>query len=419
MNLYYIKIQFCQEKSPQGHHMPNPKTLPQTFKRSISLVRPTTTTLVPTEAELKTATQTNAEELFNDNEYKKPIPNTKFQVLGQPATMASLVVPPSIPLYIRRGCLVSLHGAEKLSMNYEWIHFWSNLLRYRSIKPSIYHKLVSTSRFNALVAPNFLSNRIGPWLGLSSSPFRTFCLLNLDGSADWNVWGQDSVVAYENNSSLSVQPPNPFFIKRGRQAFSSKYQTIQGRGNVLLSGSGSVYTIDLKNPQDEIIIRSEHLLAISGANRREITNAITEQKLSPPSEMTKKVPSEAGRFFESIKEHDGRLFWDSTKALGIKFWNWTRSIYTRLINGPTKYLKVRGPRSLLIQSSYDVYLPASPIARDNVEQQFPKKNSLIQSPTKNYFNYASVSQNGNVEFESTPNFNETVKKIEESGNKKY
>lgn len=368
---------------------------------------------------MKTATQTNAEELFSDDDAKKPISTTTFQVLGQPATMASLIVPPSIPLYVRRGCLVSLHGAEKLSMNYEWVHFWSNLLRYRSIKPSIYHKLVSTSKFNALVAPNFLSNRIGPWLGLSSSPFRTFCLLNLNGSADWNVWGQDSVVAYENNSSLSVQPPNPFFIRRRRQAFSSKYQTVQGRGNVLLSGSGSVYTVDLKNPKDEIIIRSEHLLAVSGANRREIANAVTEQKLSPPPEMTRKVPSEAGRFFESIREYDGRLFRDSTKALGIKFWNWTRRIYARLINGPTKYLKICGPRTLLIQSSYNVYLPASPIARNYVEQQLIKPSSLTQSPTKNYFNYASVSKNGNVEFESTPDFSETVRKIEESGNKKH
>ncbi|CAR28851.1 ZYRO0F13420p [Zygosaccharomyces rouxii] len=395
-----------------------PKTFSQVSRRSISLVRPTATTLVPTEAELKTATQTNAEELFDDDDAKKPISTTKFQVLGQPATMASLIVPPSIPLYVRRGCLVSLHGAEKLSMNYEWVHFWSNLIHYRSIKPSIYHKLVSTSKFNALVAPNFLSNRIGPWLGLSSSPFRTLCLLNLNGSADWNVWGQDSVVAYENNSSLSVQPPNPFLIRLRSQAFSSKYQTVQGRGNVLLSGSGSVYTVDLKDAKDEIIIRSEHLLAVSGANRREITNAITEQKLSPPPEMTRKVPSEAGRFFESIRELDGRLFWDSSKAVGIKFWNWTRRIYSRLINGPTKYLKIQGPRTLLIQSSYNVYLPASPINRNSVEQQWAKPDSLAQNPSKNYFNYASVSTNGNVEFEATPNFNETVKKIEESGNKK-
>lgn len=398
--------------------MPIPKTIPQASRRSISLIRPTATTLVPTEAELKTATQTNAEELFNDDDAKNPISTTKFQVLGQPATMASLVVPPSIPLYVRRGCLVSLHGAEKLSMNYELVHFWSNLLRYKSVKPSLYHKLVSTSKFNALVAPNFLSNRIGPWLGLSSSPFRTLCLLNLNGSADWNVWGKDSVVAYENNSSLSVHPPNPFFIRRRRKAFSSKYQTVQGRGNVLLSGSGSVYTVDLKDSKDEIIIRSEHLLAVSGANRREITNAITDQKLSPPPEFTKKVPSEAGRFFESIKERDGRLFWNSTKALGIKFCNWTRSIYARIINGPAKYLKISGPRTLLIQSSYNVYLPASPISRNSAEQQLIKPSSLTQNPTKNYFNYVNVAKNGKVEFESTPDFNETVKKIEDSGNKK-
>lgn len=394
------------------------KTLSRISRRSISLVRPTTTTIVPTESELKTATQTNVDELFNEDDTKNPISTTTFQVLGQPATVASLVVPPSIPLYVRRGCLVSLYGAKKLSMNYEWVHFWSNLLRYGSIKSSIYQKLVSTSKFNTLVAPNFLANRLGPRLGLSSSPFRTLCLLNLDGSMDWNVWGQDSVVAYESNSSLSVKPPNPFFIRRGRQAFSSKYQTVQGRGNVLLSGSGSMYTIDLKDAKDEIIIRSEHLLAVSGYNRREIANAITQQKLSPPPEMNREVPSEASRFFESIREFDGRLFLDSTRALGIKFWNWTRRLYSNIINGPTKYLKICGPRKLLMQSSYNVYLPVSPVGRKTVDQQLAKPGSLKQNPTKDYFNYVNVSKDGNIEFESTPDFNETVKKIEQSGGNK-
>lgn len=387
-------------------------------KRSISLVRPAATTVVPTEAELKTATDTNAEQLFSEEDANEPISTTRFQVLGQPATMASLVVPPSIPLYVRRGCLISLHGAKSLSMNYEWIHFWSNLLRYGSFKASIYHKLVSVSKFNALVAPNFLSNRLGQWLGLSSSSFKTFCLLNLNGSADWNVWGKDTVVAYESNSSLTIRPPKPTIFSRIKLVFSSKYQTVQGRGNVLLSGSGSIYTVELKEAQDEIIIRSEHLLAVSGANRRDIAGAISEQILAPPRGTIKKVPSEAGRFFESIREFDGRLFLESSRGLLVKFWNWSRKVYSKIINGSTKYLKIKGPRVLLIQSSYNVYLPAAPMGRDNGNQILAKPESLTHQPSKNYFNYATVSKDGKIDFESTPNFDETVKKIEQLGAKK-
>ncbi|AQZ15513.1 AIM24 (YJR080C) [Zygosaccharomyces parabailii] len=387
-------------------------------KRSISLVRPTATIVVPTAAELKTATNTNAEQLFTEKDAEQAISTTRFQVLGQPATMASLVIPPSIPLYVRRGCLISLHGAKSLSMNYEWIHFWFNLLRYGSVRASVYHKLVSTSIFNALVAPNFLSNRLGPWLGLSSSPFRTLCLLNLDGSADWNVWGKDTVVAYESNSSLRIKPPRPAIFSRVKPVFSSRYQTVQGRGNVLLSGSGSVYTVELKDAKDEIVIRSEHLLAVSGSNRRDIASAISEQTLAPPDGTVKKVPGEASRFFESIRELDGRLFLESSRGLLVKVWNWSRHVYSKMINGPTRFLKIKGPRSLLIQSSYNVYLPATPLGKNNGDELLARPETLTHQPSKDYFNYATISKDGNVNFQSTPNFNETVKKIKQLGENK-
>ncbi|CCE91199.1 Aim24p TDEL_0C03100 [Torulaspora delbrueckii] len=357
--------------------------------RSISLLRPTVTSVVPTQAEL---TSSNVDSLFSD----EVTDTTRVRVLGQPPTLASLVVPPSIALYVRKGCLTSLHGSPSINMSYEWIGFWSNLLRYGTLKPAIYHKLISTTKFDALVAPNFLSNRLGPRLGLSSSPFRTLCLLNLDGTSDWNVWGKNSIVAFEGNTSLELRPPRLNLFRN--PLFSSKYLVLKGRGNVLLSGSGSVYTIQLKDASDEIILRSEHLLALNGSTQLDINESITEQSLIPQEEVKKVV--------EPFREFDIKMFFQISRDLIATLWNRSKSIYSYLKNGPTKFLKIKGPRTLLVQSSFNVYLPAS-----NVNPGVTTAAKLTTQPSKDYLNYVSVSNNGQVDFQSTADFQQSVDRI--------
>lgn len=369
-------------------------------RRSISILRPVTSTVIPTQAELTTATGTNAESLFFET------PSTpQFRVLGQPPTLASLVVPPSIPLYVRKGCLTSLHGSAPVSMGYEWVGSWSSLLRYGTLKPAMYHKLVSSAQFDALVAPNFLSNRLGPRLGLSSSPFRTLCLLDLDGSSDWNVWGKDSIVAFEDNTSLELKPPALGFPK---SAVSSQYTTLKGRGNVLLSGSGSVYTIQLKDATDEIILRSEHLLAISGSSPLDINHAVTETSLGQPAKRQHKAAEEQ-------REFDAKMFFQITNEIISAVWDRAKHIYSYLMNGPTKFLKIKGPRNLLVQSSYNVYLPASSKA---AAAAIGDPVALTYKPSKNYLNYVSVSKDGQVEFQSTADFQDTVTRIQNLAKKK-
>lgn len=367
--------------------------------RSISILRPATSTIIPTPAELTTATGTNAESLFFET------PKTPhFKVLGQPATLASLAVPPSIPLYVRKGCLTSLHGSAPISMGYEWIGSWSSLLRYGTLKPTVYHKLLSAAQFDALVAPNFLSNRLGPRLGLSSSPFRTLCLLTLDGTSDWNVWGKDSIVAFEDNSSLELRPPKFSFSK---SLFSSKYTTLKGRGNVLLSGSGSVYTIQLKDASDEIILRSEHLLAISGSTTLGIDQSVTEVALGEPAKQETKPT-------EEVEEFDMKMFFQISKSIVAALWNRTKQFYSYVVNGPTKFLKIKGPRTLLVQSSYNVYLPAS---NASVNPAVGDPVALTYQPSKDFFNYVSVQKDGQVDFQSTADFEDTVTKIKKLAKK--
>lgn len=379
-------------------------------KRLISLVRPAEATIIPTQAELKTATATNSKSLFTEEDNDDILSNSRFQVLGQPATMASVVIPPSINLYVRRGCLVSLHGSPSIALSHEWQNVWFNLTRYASLKPSIFYKLISTTKFDALVAPNFISNRLGPLLGLSSSPFRTLCLLNLDGTVDWNVWGKDSIVAYEENTSLGIRPSKFPLLKANRPIFSTKYQIAQGRGNILLSGSGSVYTIELKDCDDEIIIRSEHLLAMSGSTQLDIKSSVTEQTLAPLQRNDTKLPTEK-KSSNEVRDFDFKMFFQITRDILVTVWNWSKSMYSAMLNGPTKFLKIKGPRTLLVQSSYNVYLPASK-SNGNINPNLSGPVSLTNQPSKDYLSYVSISKSGEIEFRSTPDFEETVKSVQ-------
>lgn len=379
------------------------------FKRYISLVKPTPTTIVPTQAELTAVKDTSVEPLFNGSDNV----NTHFQVLGTPPSMASLTLPPSVPLYVRKGCLVSLYGSSSLnstSMSHQWLQPWKKLAKYGSFSPALYHKLISATNFDALVSSNFKSSVIPSWLGISKTPFRTLCLLNLDGRNDWFVFGKDAVMAFEGNTSLRIQDAPLFLRRKNKPAFSSKYQVISGRGNVLLSGSGSVYTIQLNDSHEEIIIKAEHLLGLDGNNQLDIIQAVTEHSLTPPLE--KKSVKDEKKDEENVSgEFDFKEFVAITTNLIVKSWNFLKHRYTAFINGPTKYLKIKGPRTLLVQSSHNVYLPATPFSRPHISQSPPLLGSLpieTASPAKNYLSYATVSKNGDVDFRSTPNFQETL-----------
>lgn len=381
-------------------------------KRFISLIRPTETTCIPTQVELKNATDASTQSLFSEGDNDEFLSTSRFQVLGQPATMASALIPPSIDLYVRRGCLVSLHGSRSISLSHEWQSVWFNLTRYFTLKPSIYYKLISTAKFNALIAPNFTSNRLGPILGLSSSPFRTLCLLSLDGTKDWNIWGKDSIVAYEANTSLDIKPSKFSIFKSQRPVFSSKYQILQGRGNVLLSGSGSVYTIELKDASDEITIKSEHLLGLNGSSQLNIKDSVEVQTLAPLQKKDEKLLSKRPPAGE-IRDFDVRMFFEISRDIFANTWNWLKRVYSTQLNGPSKFLRIKGPRTLLLQSSYNVYLPASAKGKSLLQvDSNPALSSsipLTKSPSKDYLSYASVLKDGQVDFRSTEDFSETLK----------
>lgn len=374
--------------------------------RSISLLRPGRSTIIPTHADLISNNNSNTQQLFTKNS-KFPI----FETLGDPSTLASVTIPPSVSLYVRKGCLVSLYNSASLtqiSMSDQWLNPWKKFLRYGSIKPSIYHKLISNDRFHCLISANFNCSKIGTFLGWPSTPFRTLSLLNLDGRTDWFVFGRDSIIAFEENLSLNITEAT--FWQKSRKFFKAilpKHSIVKGRGNVLLSGSGSIYTIQL-NENEEIIIKSEHLLAANGISFSDIMKNIKNHPLISKNIKSPKL-IEKNNTIGDFKNIQDIFFWSKTSC--IILWNGIKAMYSNYMNGPSTYLKIKGPRTLIIQSSKNIYLPDTPLATQPIKKKLVSEVSLSSSTSSNnYLSYATV-QNGEVIFKSTPDFRDTIEKL--------
>lgn len=383
-------------------------------KRSISLVRPVAATVVPAQM----AQKPDAEPIFGQED-NSDIQDAQFRVLGQPPTLCSVHVPASVSLHVRRGCLVSLHGVGEqnaVAISQEWIGLAWNLAKHGSWRAALFHQLVAPRAFSALVAPNVNGGKIASWFGVSAQQFRTLCLLDLDGTQDWCVLGKHSLIAYEGNTSLRIQRssvwPSWLHFNRGDSALPSTYQLIQGRGNALLSGAGSVYTIELPNENEELILKGEHLLAISGRTPRDIAEAVTEYSF--PAVSVPAIPETAvskGRTpmpISSLSAFSTALASYSRNAV-----SWLRHAYTSYINGTTKYLRIRGPRFLLVQSAHNAFMPAaSPSAVQPPSSSVSVKAPVSTPNSKDYLSYVTVGKDASVSFQSTPDFNKKVAEIE-------
>lgn len=380
---------------------------------------------------------------------------SRFEVVGKEALMASLPLEPSVPMCIRKGCLVSVmaggaHGSGKtasLVIGHKWVNFWTNLARFRSWNSSLYHVLTTSGKENrALVAPNI--SRGSPWLsalklvvsilsknskGITiTDPQRSIYPLELDGTQDWNVWGRDSLIAFEQNDSLDIKPASlSSSLKRDALfSHSHKYQVVTGRGSVLLGGYGDIYSIELKNSTDDIVINAQNILAVSGKGQTETMNAIENNPFiishtaaSNIPEFTSNVQELAA--FEDPKQQQTQTIVQKTVKEAARaskaVWHWISYVYKKTVifsnnNGHNitspAFVKIKGPRTIIIQTSHETTQPVSVSTVDilprTVENAIPEVVETPKAKSDSYINYATVQPDGNVTFRSVSNFNETI-----------
>ncbi|KAL3230193.1 Altered inheritance of mitochondria protein 24, mitochondrial [Nakaseomyces bracarensis] len=363
-----------------------------------------------------------------------------IEVLGR-NSLAMVPLEPSVPVYVRKGCLVSLRrveqvvnvGESRAVLSHRWVNFWSNLARFRSWNVSLYHTVNVTGKNQAaLVAPNVASRSLLVTVlkllanilakdrkGITvTSPTRTVYPLELDGTQDWDVWGRDSIIAFEGNESLSVKP-----APLTKSIFGSRknYQVITGRGNAILSGYGNVYAIDLNTAEDDVVINTQNVLAVSGTSQLDISNAISENPFlisyKDSTVLTDFTPN-----LESVeKQSSSAKAKDQVLGFTKGVCNWISFVYKKTViysnnNGQNiaspAFVRIQGPRTVIMQTSHETNRPVSVSTVDiiprTIEHSIPEADDKQEEKATGYFSYAEVGADGKVRFRSVSDFSESI-----------
>lgn len=362
----------------------------------------------------------------------KSLESAVFLALGVPPTILSVNSPPSVPVYIRRGSLLSIYGLSdtqsinnQLEIKNPIKHFlYGNYV-------SSYQKLISTTPFSILVSS--VSRNFSPF---SATNNKSFVSLNLDGANDWAILDNQALHVYTGNSlivalyrlpytisrSLSKKLSLPFKTSTGLSKWSKLgYTLLSGRGQVGLVGKGTVYNVNLKE-SEEILISKNNLLGISVNGPYDLQNCILKYTFPLSKSDTEKLENSTKELVTTVK-HPGQ-----NGSLG-QYFNYYSSIlgsvWKRLLNvyyggriksfnflvGNQEFVKVIGPRSILLQSNssnnYDFGTKRK--IGGGVES---KETGLVPSgsgerTSEDYLNYVTI-KDGKSEFTSTPNFKEAI-----------
>lgn len=326
---------------------------------------------------------------------------TQFRLVNQPPTMARLAVAPRVPVFVRQGCLVSLYNnnrAEDISLTKEFVDLWANIATYASLKPAQYVRLLSRNHsFNALISTNNALQR-----GLQTSLYH----LNMGGQEDWQVWGRDAIVAFEANTSLSIDSARTLQFKKVQNA---EFAVLRGRGNVLLNGVGSIVKVELKHSYDEILLNYRNLLAVSGRSQVDITDAMENRLMSQNKHTYKHVAIPPLRSTND-SQITLRSVLATTTAVAKVAAQWIlRAVDVARYGTPTNFVKISGPRTVLIQSFNNAVLDSNasyelePLLDDAPSRRYVPP-SVTNDIRNSNLSIAYVQPSGRVTFEKTLSF---------------
>lgn len=318
-------------------------------------------------------------------------------------TILSVELPPSIPIYMKRGSLVSIYGISNLSTA-----SISNLLEFQNIMKAfygdfnlLYSKIISTSKISLLITANKKN-----WMNLSRvTNSKSLSILNLDGSTDWALLQKGFLQFYIGNSlkisnfvlpkkiskKLSQLKQIPTATNTGlRSWFNYSYTLLSGRGQLGLTGNGSIYNINLIE-NEELLINKKNLLAITVNGPHDLQNCT----VSYTSSENAPVPTRTTNLTSSPRVNNYINKFLQTLGL-IKLHT------NNYLIGNQQFIKVMGPRNLLIQSDINFKIPQIP------KEDINKSLKLFNAKSKDFLNYVNVN-NASAKITSTENFKDTLK----------
>lgn len=396
------------------------------------------------------------------------------------SSILSINVPPSVPVYIRRGSLLLIYGIQEISSidsvrsQLQFPNFWKRLIYGGYV--SGYQKLISTTPFSLLISSKSRSSGSGGGSGSGSgSGFeKLFVNLVLDGTTDWAILDKSALQVYTGNSLSITMHKLPKFIskklsrslKKDKKSktntnkletglFSWKklgYTLLSGRGKVGLVGNGSssgygssIYNINL-NQNEEILINKNNLLGITVNGPYDLQNCIVKYEFPIINNANPTNTNTNINIKEPVTIVKPKLIQPTTwNLIVLKLKNFNNGFkkFFQIINkytlglkttsynylaGNQDFIKVIGPRNLLLQSNtnkshrgFNNIIPRNkPQAKVWPTNQTTTKvdESSSFSTPKDYLNYVTIEPGKGAVFKSTLDFSETVESIENKNKNK-
>ncbi|KAI5806148.1 mitochondrial biogenesis AIM24-domain-containing protein [Geopyxis carbonaria] len=282
-----------------------PRQLPRCAARSVH-IRATPATLA-LDGVVDLSAQTRAvPKLSGDGPFPADV---AFEVLGAPYSLLSVSLPASSELFSRRGTLIGLSSSPTATSTLSHLRF-----------PFLYHRLTSATPLTALLATN--------------TPNTTFGVLQLDGTADWQLAQHDALLAWVGRS---IAMHREHLLRRDSSL------RVSGRGLVALVGRGQIYQLVLK-PGEEYTVHASALLAYAAARPAQVWLPTAVGRLQVP-----RAPQWLARrvaALEVVKTVTGSEAWRRVAGAVWAVRSWSR----RTIMGERAFLRFQGPGTILLQS---------------------------------------------------------------------
>lgn len=355
----------------------------------------------------------------------------EMEAVGRPPTVLSINVPPSVPIYLKKGSLLSIFGiTEKnwhsITMK---LHFanWFKRIIYGGYSFS-YHRIVGTIPFSLLVSSKSRS------LIWNQKGQKSFVTLALDGTKDWAILNRSSLQVFTGGTLNVTMHRTPKYVNKTIAAsfqLPSKpltglhswnhcgFTMLSGRGQAGLVGEGSIYHIALKEGEN-VFVNKHNLLALSVNGQTDLANCVVKYSFAGKDvseESTVNILSSDTKNLSLDKKEDHysppggfSYYWHLTKRYinaMVKYSSKVRGKFVNHFIGNQEFVKVVGPRSILLQSSVSelnsFLIPSTATGKVGATQS--RKSS-------DYLNYVTIEKGKGAVFQSTPDFKETVSHIE-------
>lgn len=308
---------------------------------------------------------------------------TSFEVLGTSLLRVGLA--PSTPLYTKRNSLVATFGDSIISTLY-LNKVLSRLWAFQ--RPLGYQKIMSSTPVSSLI-----------------SSAGSLAVLSMDGTIDWIVANPTSLHTFCGDQ-LRTEAKNRPWIKRRSNAPDFAHTFLSGRGTVALSGNGQLFKVSLEQDESFLALK-DNLVAYSVDSNNKNSQAAKYHKIpNTLQQQTDQLPPT--NFLDRLKS-------------AYKYIN------TLVHSESSKFVRIHGPTTLLLQSSLPSYTPnllpntnlnANPLesqvsktAQQIIDDENTQKDKKIMAGMpgnpEDHLKVATI-KNGKVELESTKDFSQFI-----------